>query len=289
MVARISDEAFIALAAAVALLSAADAYVVHQLRVVAQDTTSLNRYVAESVGVLRQHSALLNDDQQDRVQALALKLADDRRAAEEEARLAQIEAQRHAGLVTGRMARASRRLMDWAKSELSGLRETSRETDETASRLARQIREARLAAKSEAAEKGSVAAAATAMRTDAAALHAAARKQSEEIASARPGTGRRIFEFHLKKDGQIAYFEGVSLKLREVSRERNRYGLGIEIGGSRIRARDCAALEPVRLISSRGSPIEVVVKEIGESEVHGILSLPRRSDTATGGYSIAAR
>jgi hypothetical protein len=274
MAACFSDGAFLALAGVVATLFAADAYLIRQLRIAKQDTTHLDRYVSASVGGIRQDAALFNEAHREGIEALAAALAADRHDTETAAADARAAAQLYAARLARKAVSAGRSQTDWAIGELSGMRASASEVDRSAQLMASQLRDVRSGTQTVRAGSGRAETASKGFQTQAAELAAAAARQREALAAERAAGTREGFEFHLRKSPYPYAFKYFSLRLNKADPKHHRYSLDVLRDNRPIEAVDRTLNEPVRLVTTRGHVIELVIREIGKDEVYGSVAVP---------------
>jgi hypothetical protein len=276
----ISDGAFLALAGVVASLFAADAYLIRQLHIARQDTTHLDRYVSVTIGGIRQDAALVNEAHREGIESLAAALAEDRHETETAAADATTAAQLHAVRLARKVVRDGRSQTDWVIGELSGVRASATEVSKSAQLMANQLRDVRSDTQKVHAGNGRAVAASTGLETQADAQAAVAARQREALAAENAASRHEGFEFHLRKSPYPYAFKYFSLRLNKADPKHHRYSLDVLRDNRPIEAVDRTLNEPVRLITTRGQMIELVVREIGKDEVYGSVTVPRNRQMA---------
>lgn len=276
----LSDGTFLALAGVVASLFAADAYLVRQLRITQQDTNHLNRYLSLSIGGLRQDAAVLNEAHREGIEALAAALAEDRKETENAAAGARLAAQQYAVELARRVVHAGQSQMEWAIAELRGVRASVSDTSRSAQAISNQLRDVRSATKNVHAGNGRAGTVSAGLQSRVDALAAAAARQREAVAAQSEASSSDTFEFHLRKSPYPYAFKHFSLRLNKADRKHHRYSLEVLRDNRPIEAVDRTINEPVRLLSTRGHVVELVIHEIGKDEVYGSVAVPRSRQMA---------
>ncbi len=275
MCTRISDGAFLGLAVVAASLFAADAYLIRQLRVVSQDTLELDRYVAASIGGIRQSAARTNTAQHEGIETLAAQLDQDRRATREAASDARTVTQRYAAFLTERLARAREIQHAWVKGQLSDIRISAQAAIESVRRIERQLHETRVAAASAGAKELRNGVTPRDLRASADGITGDVKRQRGAVAAQRAGFALDQFEFHLTKTGAPYVIDGTTFRLCKTAPQHHRYSLEILSGDRSIRTEERTVQEPVRVLSARGRLITFVAEEIGKNEIRGWVRIPR--------------
>ncbi|MGE5646691.1 MAG: hypothetical protein ACM336_12955 [Acidobacteriota bacterium] len=276
MRARVTDQAFVALAGAAAMLFAADALLLHNVRGLQGQTEALKGAIVTDLGHLRYDTAAANDEHHDAVAALTAALAAARDQTLEAAGSARAEAQGYAERLAHRLALSGRRRQQWIGQELLHLRTQTAAANDATRRLAGQLQEARTATSSARTGNAVAELETRILASDARALAGIAARQRDDIERVRAGAANDIFEFDLKKSSAPREIAGLSLLLRHADPKRGRYSLAIVTRAGRIEANDREALEPLRLYPSGGRrALELVVSQVGKDEIRGYIAAPR--------------
>jgi hypothetical protein len=281
----ISDHAFITIAGAAAVLFAADAYLMRQIREFSQDVIRMERSTVRDLGGIRQEAAKANNAHHDGIEALAAELVAVRYETTTAAGGARTDAERYAERLAKSVVESRRIERRWVDTELTNVRKDMDAANESTLRLARELREARAASAATRTANAGAATRESLYLSDIDALKRIAANHRDELAARRASAARDIFEFAIKKTGKPKELAGVSILLLQADSKRSRYSVEIVAGGRKIEANNRTAHEPVRLYTGSRAPLELVVNEIRKDEILGFVSVPRRPQVARN-YSI---
>ena len=281
----ISDYAFITIAGAAAVLFAADAYLMRQIREFSQDVIRMERSTVRDLGGIRQEAAAANDAHHGGIEALAAELVAARYETAAAAGDARTDAERYAEQLAKRVVESRRIERRWVDTELTNVRKVMDAADESTRRLARELREARAASATTRTANAGAATRESLFLSDIDALKRIAADHRDELAARQASAACDIFEFAIRKTGKPKELAGVSVLLLRADSKGSRYSVEIVAGGRKIEASNRTAYEPVRLYTGARAPLELVVNEIRKDEIRGFISVPRRSVIARS-YSI---
>ena len=273
----ITDRTFLSLAAATAMLFAADAYLIRRIHKLGLETTRLEWSVVTGLASIRSVVVTANEAHHDGIEALAAELEATQCQAATDADQTKAEAQEYARRMAQRVARARRRQLAWANGELTHIRAAALAAHQDAEQIESQLQETRkvtLAARSD-SNRAAPDLLKLSAGVDALAPRAAADR--DEYSAMRATAERNVLKFHLTKSSQPMEIAGVTLTLRKADPKTNRYSIAIvSRKNRRIEAKDRTLQEPVRLYTSsaRQNPLELVVNEIGQDEVAGFVRIP---------------
>lgn len=276
---RISDNTFVGLALAAAVLFVADGYLLQRINRLSRSTALLETSIASEVSRIRQISVRANDDHQDGIEALAAQLVATKDETTLAAAKARLQAQRYAERLAGRVARVGRKEDAWVEGELKRIRSATAQTADDARRLESQVREARKAEAAVRAVNKSHVESTRAASQGLSGIGGAALSRREQIAEFRRANEKEVIAFELTKIGEPREVGGVRLTLLRADHKHNRYSLAIKAGESSLEAKDKGPNEPVRLYTAgRQRPLEVVVNEIEKDRVRGVLMIPKATE-----------
>ena len=276
---RISDNTFVGLTLAAAVLFVADGYLLQRIHRLGRSTALLEASVASEVSRIRQSSVRANEDHQDGIEALAAELTATKDETVLAAGKARVQAQRYAERLTDRVARARRKQDAWVEGELKNIRSATAQTAAAARRLESQVREARKAEAAVRAVNKSHVESTQAASQGLAGIGREALSRREQIAEFRRANQREVIAFELTKVGEPREVGGVRLILLRADHKRNRYTLEIKAGECSLEAKDKGPNEPVRLYTAgRQIPLELVVNQIDKDRVRGVLLIPKATE-----------
>lgn len=273
-----TSKAMVHLAGAVALLLGVDAYANREIRNLSAKITGTRRPIVAEVAKVRRAAVEANDAQQQTAAALEADLAAAPAEMTAAARSAAIEAPRRARLLARRMTQAHRQQIEWADTELASIRATAKATADAARQLSSELRAAGPAARA-----GAVQAELAQARRDLAALREDLREEGAELAAVRGSARRETFPFRAGKAAPGAEAGGLAIRLRTIDPKQQRYTLEVTAAGGRPERREGTIREPIYFrIPGAGSSCELVVNEIAQDEVSGLVTVARHSELARG-------
>ena len=274
---RITDRTFLSLAAAAAMLFAADAYLIRRIHKLGLETARLEWSVVTGLADIRSVVVTANEAHHDGIEALAAELEATQCQAATDADRTKAEAQEYARRMAQRVAGTRRRHLAWANRELTHIRAAALAADKDAEQLQTQLQETREVALAARADSNRAAPDLLKLSAGVDALAPRAAADRDEYSAMRTAAEREALKFHLTKSGQPMEIAGVTLALRKADPKTNRYSIAIvSRKNQRIEAKNRTLQEPVRLYTSseRQNPLELVVDEIGQDEVAGFVWIP---------------
>lgn len=273
----ITDRTFLSLAAAAAVLFAADAYLTRRIHKLGRDTTRVEWSVVTGLASIRSGAVTANEAHHDGIENLAAELEATQSQAATEADQTKAEAREYARRMAQRVAATRRQQLAWANGELTGIRAAAVAADREARQLETQLKETHKAALAAGADSGEAEQDIRKLSASVAALAPRTAADRDELSAMAAAAKHNILRFHINKSSQPMAIACVTLKLRKADPKTNRYSIVIvSRKNHRIEANNRTLQEPVRLCTSseQRKPVELVVEEIGRDEVAGFVQIP---------------
>jgi chromosome segregation ATPase len=264
------------LVAAVVVLFAGTFYLLWQVRDLKAQLADYRQTMSADLSTLREAAETYSGRAQQDLMALRQQLEEAQKEASTAVGKARTEAQKHAEKLAQDIARRQQAMQEQVTSEFSQVRQAADQTSARISEVSTDVDKVETQVVQTKAELDQTVADLKRVNGDMGVMSGLIATNATELQALRELGERNYFEFQLGKTKQPQKVGEISLKLRRVDTDRNKYTMEVFADDKRIEKKDKTANEPVQFyVAGARQPYEIVVYQVNKDQIVGYLSTPK--------------
>jgi len=276
-----SDVRIPILIGSVVALLGGNVYLYSQLDRVRNDFTEFRQSTTTEIASLKESSTVSTQTARRSLSSLKDELETARRQASMAVGQAKIEAQRHAELLSQKVASEQQRATQQVKTELTAaVSNVEKSAESKISEVNTQVGAVKTDVASTKSDLQKTVADLRRVRGDLDGTSSIVATNGKELGRLRALGERNFIEFNITKSKQASRVGDIAMTLKKTDPKHNKFTVELVADDKRFEKKDKNTNEPVQFYTSKArQPYEIVVNEVKKDQIIGYLSTPKVQTT----------